>query len=194
MARFTPVTTASSGRPWAYVAALVRHEPPGRSMNSTAGLSATAAERLRNSASRSQPALLTGTSASAIPAIDCTAATSAAATSAWETMTPRNGLLIVLFEIRLQLPPLRHVADQALVQALRRINAAVAQQVRHGDDFADHREILARIQRDGDAGNGDLENVRGLAIEPRPVVFARGVPIGELHHDLDALLLPHRPD
>src|SRR5439155_17087321 len=59
-------------------------------MKSTAGESPTASASMRNSASRSQPSLLTGTKASLTPVMFSTAAISALATAAWETITARR--------------------------------------------------------------------------------------------------------
>src|SRR2546426_3729479 len=45
---------------------------------------------------------------------------------------------------------LGHAADEALVEGLGRIHSAVPQQVVHRHDLADHREVLARVERHGD--------------------------------------------
>src|SRR3989441_5879163 len=74
IARFTPVTTATSGLPRASRTQLVRHEPPGRSTNRTAGLLSIAWVRRSARAPRSQPSFDTGTSASRTPVIAATAA------------------------------------------------------------------------------------------------------------------------
>src|SRR4029077_1406605 len=188
IARFTPVTTATSDLPRASRTALVRHEPPGRSTNSTAGLVPIACVRRSASAPVSQPSFDTGMSASFTPVIAATAASSACATAACDTITPRRGSLIVLLEIFLQLAALRHPLEQTVVERAGRIHAAVAEQVVHRDDLADHREVLAGVQRDRDHREGHVEHARRLAVDPGAVVLAAGVPLVELHHDLDALL------
>src|SRR5512146_3455295 len=193
MARFTPVTTAISLRSCARRMAPVRQEPPGRSTNNTEGTPPMAASMRAASARGSQPSWLTATSALSTPLIARTAVTSAAASSACETTAPRNSL-IVLFEILPQRGPLVHLTDQTVVEVLCRVHAAVAQQVAHGHDLADHREILSRVERYRHQRHGDAEDGGLLRIEAGPVVFACGIPVLELYHDLDPLLLPHRPD
>ena len=63
--------------------------------------------------------------------------------------------------------------------------------MRHRDDFANHREVLARIERHRHERQLDVEQLGALLIESGAVVFARVVPVLELHHDFDALLLAH---
>src|SRR5205823_9381918 len=193
IARFTPVTTAMSDLPRASRTELVRHEPPGRSTNRTAGLPAIACVRRSASAPVSQPSFDTGTSASSTPVIAATAASSAWATAACDTITPRNGSLIVLLEILLQLAALREALEEPVVEGARRVHAAVAEQVVHRHDLADHGQVLAGVERDRDHREGHVEHARRLTVDPGAVVLARRVPLVELHHDLDALLLPHRP-
>src|SRR2546422_9059135 len=90
IARLTPVTTARFVLLLASRMELVRQEPPGRSTNSTAGCWAIAAVPRAVKAPESQPSLLTGTRASSTPVIAATAAFSACATAACETITPRS--------------------------------------------------------------------------------------------------------
>src|SRR5690242_614464 len=136
IARFTPVTTARSARPRASRTELVRQEPPGRSTNSTAGLPSIACVSRSASAPVSQPSFVTGTRASRTPVMAVTAASSACARAAWETMTPRSGSLIVFLEIFLQLAALGKPLEQAVIERASRVDAAVAQQMIHGDDLA----------------------------------------------------------
>jgi len=75
----------------------------------------------------SQPSFDTGTSASLTPVIAATAETRAWARAAWETITPRNGSLIVFLEIFLELAALGETLEQPVVERPRRIHAAVAQ-------------------------------------------------------------------
>src|SRR6266699_4030763 len=169
----------------------VRHEPPGRSTNNTAGRSPTAWRSRSPSASLSHPSLLIGTSAPSMPVMSVTAETSAWATPEWDTITPRSGSLIIFLEVFLQIPLLAHAPDQPVVERMRRIDTAVAQQVVHRDHFADHRQVLPGVQGHRHERQLDVEQVGLLEIEPGAVVLARGVPILELHDDLDALLLAH---
>src|SRR5437667_225416 len=127
MARLTPVITATSVFPFASRTALVRHEPPGRSTNRMAGLSSIARASRSASAPESQPSLLTATSASLTPVIAATAARSASATAACETITPRVASLIVLLEVLQHLAPLGHAVEQRrLVPPAERHVVAVA--------------------------------------------------------------------
>src|SRR5436190_23184451 len=194
IARFTPVTTATSDLPRASRTELVRHDPPGRSTNSTTGWLPIAAVSRAVSAPESQPSLLTETRASSTPVIAATADFSACATAACDTITPRSGSLIVFLEVLLQLAPLRHPLEEALVEVLRRIHAAVAQQVVHRHHLTDDGEILARVERHGHERQRDVEELGRLPVEAGAIVLARRVPVVELDHDLDALLLAHRPD
>src|SRR5213594_1758044 len=162
MARFTPVTTATSVFPRASRTELVRHEPPGRSTNSTAGFPAMAWLRRSASAPVSQPSFDTGISASFTPVIAATAASRAWATAACETMTPRRGSLIVFLEILLELAALGETLEQPVVEGARRIHAAVAQQVVHGNDLTDHGQVLPRVERYGDERQSHLEHLSRL--------------------------------
>src|SRR2546422_713603 len=186
-----PVTTAPWVAPCASRTDVVRHEPPGRSTNSTAGRPPIARMRRSVSAPESQPSFDTGTSASLTPVIAATAASSAWATAACVTITPRSGSLIVFLEVLLQLASLRHALQQALVELPRRVDAAVALQMVHRHHLADHGEILARVERHGDERQAHAEQRRRLAVEPRAVVLPGRVPVLELHDHLDALLLAH---
>src|SRR5436309_867980 len=114
MARLTPVITATSDLPFASRTALVKHEPPGRSTNRTAGLSPIARARRAARAPESHPSLLTATSASLTPVSAATAGNSACATAACETITPRVGSLIVFLEILQHFPALGHAVEQPL--------------------------------------------------------------------------------
>src|SRR5207253_6527325 len=136
----------------------------------------------------------TGTRASFTPVIAATAVSNACATAACDTITPRRGSLIVFLEILLELPALGETLDQAVVKGARRVHPAVAQQEVHRHDLTDYGEVLAGVERHGDQGQGHVEHLGGLAIDARPVVFARRVPVLELDHHLDALLLAHRAD
>src|SRR5438552_10134982 len=91
----------------------------------------------RSSSSVPHPSLEMPVSAPSMPVMAVTAATRACATAACDTMTPRSSL-IVFFQVLLDPPPLLpHAPDQPLVERVRGVHAAVAQQVIHRDDFAD---------------------------------------------------------
>src|SRR5256885_10048860 len=170
-----------------------RHAPPGRSTTTTAGLLPIACVRRSASAPVSHPSFDTGTSASFTPVIAATAASSAWATAACDTITPRKGSLIVLLEILLQLAALGEPLEQPVVERARRVHATVAQQVVHGHDLADHGQVLAGVERHRDHREGYVEHPRRLAVDPGAVVLTARVPFVELHDDLGAFLLAHRP-
>src|SRR5258708_22930406 len=62
------------------------------------------------------------------------------------------------------------------------------------DDFGDHGDVLAGIEMNGNARNGDTENVRVLVVQSGTVHVGALTPLLELNDDLDALLLAHRAD
>src|SRR4029077_10341848 len=142
IARFTPVTTATSARPRARRTELVRQDPPGRSTKRTAGRPSMARVRRSVSAPLSHPSFETGTSASLTPVIAATALSSACATAACDTITPRSGSLIVFLEVLLQLAPVGETLDQPVVERTRRIYATVAQEMIHRHDLTDYGEVL----------------------------------------------------
>src|SRR2546428_534221 len=182
-------------------------------MKSTAGESPTASASMRNSASRSQPSLLTGTKASLTPVMFSTAAISALATAAWETITARSGLLIVPLQVLLQLPRLSHALEQALVEPLGRVHAAVAQQVIHRHHL-EHAFALAdpgaAHEQEADAehvGERAVHRGRGredlIQVRLQPTVELRRLELGADHRDalgprqleqLGGGLLPFRDD
>src|SRR5690349_21090173 len=194
IARFTPVTTATSARPRASRTELVRHDPPGRSTKSTAGRPSMARMSRSVSAPVSHPSFETGTRASFTPVIAATAVSNACATAACDTITPRRGSLIVLLEILLQLAAVGKALDQTVVEGACRVHPAIAEQVIHRHDLTDYGEVLARVEGHRDERQRHVEDLRGLPVDAGSVVFARRVPIVELDHDLDAFLLAHRTD
>src|SRR2546423_13743735 len=184
MARATPVPTASGDVTSGSRAELLGQEPPGRSSNRTAGWLSIARVRRSASAPVSHPSFDTGTSASFTPVIAATAASSAWATAACDTITPRKGSLIVLLEILLQLAALGEPLEQPVVERAGRVHATVAQQVVHGHDLADHGQVLAGVERHRDHREGYVEHPRRLAVDPGAVVLTARVPFVELHDDL----------
>src|SRR6185437_6675545 len=195
MARFTPVTTAMP-RPWsrAIRTAPARHEPPGRSTKTTAGPSPMASPMRAFSDPPSHPPLVTGTSAPATPEMVSVAPTSDCASPAWETTTPRRVLLIVFLEIRADVPALPHCAHEPVVEFLGGVYAAISQEVVHGHHLTNNRQILAGVQGHRHEGQRNAQKRCFLAIQPGPVVLPIRVPVLELHHHLDALLLADGPD
>src|SRR5260370_39441656 len=122
-----------------------------------------------------------------------TAATSACARAAWETITPRSSL-IVLLEVLLDVGARADPLEELLVERRRRVHARVAQQLVQRDDFAADGDVLPRVEGDGDQRHWNLQQRRLLAIEAGAVVLARSVPVLQLYHNFDAYLLAHRPD
>src|SRR3954471_13981943 len=64
----------------------------------------------------------------------------------------------------------------------------------HRDHLRDHRDVLPRVEGHGDLRQRHIQNTTTLAIEARAVDDQLRVPIHQLHHDLDALLLPNGAD
>ena len=64
----------------------------------------------------------------------------------------------------------------------------------HRDDLGDHRDVLAGIERDGDARDLDAEDRRRLGLEAGPLDRHPFLPLLQHDHDLDALLLAHGAD
>src|SRR5260370_10130479 len=96
-----------------------------------------------------------------------TAATSGRARAAWETISPRSSL-IVLLEVLLDVGARAHPLEEPLVERPRRVHACVAQQVIHRHDFADDGEVLPRVEGDGDQWNWNLQPRRLLPIYAVP--------------------------
>ena len=61
----------------------------------------------------------------------------------------------------------------------------------HCDHFAYDGDVLSRIEWHPHFRQLDLEDLDALRVEPRAIHHRVGVPVLELHDDLDALLLPH---
>src|SRR5215218_2415728 len=75
--------------------------------------------------------------------------------------------LMVFAEIAADLGLVAHLLDERLVEPFRWIDAAPLQEMVHGDHLGDHSDVLAWIERNGDARRGHAENVRRLTVEPR---------------------------
>src|SRR5687768_10883791 len=108
--------------------------------------------------------------------------------------SPPAELLIVLLQVLAHVRRLAHAPHQPLVERVRGVHPAVAQQVVHRDHLGDHRDVLSRVERHADLRERDAEDLRRLAVEPRAVHDLGLVPLLELHHHLDALLLTHGAD
>src|SRR6188768_4390324 len=119
-----------------------------------------------------------------------------AAKSPWPATSARmpDESLMVFAEIAADLGLVAYLLNQRLVEPPRWIDAAPLQEMVHGDHLGDHGDVLAGIERDGDARRGHAEDVGRLAVEPRTLDDGVVPPFLELHHDLDALLLSHGAD
>ena len=73
------------------------------------------------------------------------------------------------------------------------LHAGVAKQVHHRHDLGDHGDVLAGVERHHDLRNGNVEDQRLLPGQPGAVGVLGRLPVLELDHDLDSLLLPDRP-
>src|SRR5436190_4859479 len=102
--------------------------------------------------------------------------------------------LMVFTEIAADLGLVPHLSDQRLVEPLGGVDAAPLQKMVHGDHFGDHGDVLAGIERNGDARDGHAEDVGRLPVEPRALDDGVVTPFLELDDDLDALLLADGPD
>src|ERR1700694_3643887 len=90
-----------------------------------------------------------------------------AARSPWATSSARisgRSPLIVFSQVfaALRRPP--HLRDQTLVEALGGVDPAVAQQQVKGNDFREHGDVLAGVQRHLDLRDIDAENGGGLEV------------------------------
>src|SRR6185503_7558445 len=192
IARFTPVTTLTEGSPRSRFNTAKEQEPLARSTNTTAGMPRRAASTRSSSVSRSHPVFDTGTSAPEIPLICSAACTSAPAREAWQTTPPSSSSLIVLLEVLPDSTLLLHSLDQAGIESRGDIHSRVAQQVHHGHDLGDDRDVLSGIERDHNPGNRHIQNGGLLPRQTAAVAILGGLPILQLHHHLDPLLLAHR--
>src|ERR1051325_2989211 len=172
---------------------LAQHEPPRKPTQRHAGPCPTASRNRSPSASVPQPSFETGVSTPSMPVIAVTAATSACATAACDTMTPRSSLIVFL-EVLLRPALVAHPANQPLVEPVGGSDAAVAEEMVRGDPFADNRQILPGVQRHRHERQRHVEQLGLLLIEPGAIVLARVVPVLELDDDFDALLLADRAD
>src|SRR5205823_1061573 len=108
-----------------------RQEPLARSTNTTAGRPSTAARTRSSRVSRSQPVLLTGTSAPGTPLICSAACTKASAREPWHTTTPCNSSLIVLLQILPQAPLFFHSLNQTGIERRGDVDSRVPQEMHH---------------------------------------------------------------
>src|SRR5688500_3385195 len=178
--------------------------PACRSVNTTSAPVSSSDRRMSVSRSAALRSLAdTARKTSPRPVICWTADTIPAAKSPCPATMARTGdggvgddagSLIVFLKVLPHFGRSAHFRDQALVEPLRRIDAAVLEQMIHRDHFADDRDVLARIQQHANLGQLDIENLRRLAVEPRAIHDRVGVPVLQLHDDLDALLLAHGTD
>src|SRR5215831_15642706 len=136
------------------------------------------------------------------PLICSTADTRPAAKSPWPATSARavaaagagasaRSLLIVLLQICRHVQRSTRLAHQPLVESLRRVDAAVPEEMVHRDDFRDNRDVLARIERHANLGQLDVENRRGFGVQACAIDRGIVMPLLPLDDDLDALLLAH---
>src|SRR5687767_14324855 len=132
-----------------------------------------------------------------MPVICSAASTIADAIAPCATTTPCSSgggvaSLIIVLQVLAEAALLLHAADQALVERGGDIHTGVAEQVHHRDHFGDDGDVLAGIEGHDHARELHAENVGFLLGQAAAVGVLRGLPVLELHHHLDALLLAHR--
>src|SRR5690606_19733025 len=128
---------------------------------------------------------------SVIPVICSTADTSPSATRPCPRTIASGFSLIVFGEVLPHVGGGAHASYETLVERFGGIYPAEAQEMIHGDDFRHNGDVLPRVERDGDARDLHVENLRGRSVEPRAIRRLRVLPVLEPHHHLDALLLTH---
>src|SRR5512138_30779 len=156
MGRLTPVTTFTAGASRARCIAAKKQDPQGMSTNTTAGAPSMAVV-IRCSISWGPPPWLeTATSTPACPLIRSASSTSAWASPPWATTTPRSPSLIIFLQIFAETLLVPHLLDEPLVERRRHIHSREPEQVHHRHYFRDDGDVLTGIERDDDAGNGDV--------------------------------------
>src|SRR4051812_2916448 len=147
--------------------------PAGGSVKITSSERASTSSRIARSTSAALMSRLeSGTNASPRPVICPTADTIPAAKSPWPATSARaadSGSLNVFDQVLPNVNGFAHPADEALVERLGRIHAAVAQEMVHRDDFSDHGDVFPGVQEHLDLRQLDAEDRRRLGIEPRTV-------------------------
>src|SRR4051812_46605663 len=110
------------------------------------------------------------------PVICCTADTRPAANSPCPATIARGGadpeeasLLIVFLKVLLQVGTTAHLSHEPFIEALGGIDAAVLEQVVHGDDFGDHGDVLSRVERHAHHRDADIKDYLGVAVQARAV-------------------------
>src|SRR6476646_477138 len=103
------------------------------------------------------PGTATGISWAPRPVMTSTADTNPCAKSPWPATIARGFALspgarsfIVLLQIATYFRRGAHGLHETLIEALGRIDPAGLEQMIHCDDFRDHRDVLSRVQRNGD--------------------------------------------
>src|SRR5690606_2178498 len=203
MARLKPAMTCRSLRSRSNRCATMPQLPLFRSVNRMAGPSSRYERTLSASVSGPRPVLLIARSPPSVPVMRRTASSIPSASEPCAMTMPCTALtsFIVLLQIlaharhRLIGPPCiapLHAFDQPFVELLRRVVPRVAQQQVHRDDFRDHRDVLAGVERDRHGGKRHAEDLRRRAVQARTLVRLRTIPVRQLDHDLDAFLLADR--
>src|SRR5687768_15210170 len=113
-----------------------------------------------------------------MPVICCTADGSPAPKSPWPTTIPPAFCCPAeSFMVFLQVlaDVLRgsgfHLPDESRVENLGCVHPGISQQMVERDDFRDHRDVLSRVQKDGDLRQLDLENRRCLDVQTRALDY-----------------------
>src|SRR5690606_37034582 len=192
--RFTPQTTTTSDLPAHRRRAAKLQLPLGKSVKTTTGPPSSRASTALSRLSGERPRLLNGSrTSSPTSQIRLTASTSPSARVPCPRTIPRAGVasLIVLLQV---VPHRPHGLLEPLVEQLRRVDPRVLQQLIHRDDLTDHRDVLARVERDRDSPDRHAEDLHLLRLDPGSIVVPLLAPVLELDHHLDPLLLPDRPD
>src|SRR5256885_76584 len=149
------------------------------------------------------PIIVSTTSLSAIPQIWPTADTRPPANSPCPTTMargfpgpPPDSSLMIFLEIFANVVSRRgfHAVDKSLIKCLGGVDARVAKQVIHRDDFGHHRDVLTGVEVNRNLGQLYIKNSGCLEVEAGALDHRVLIPLLELDYDLDALLLPHRPD
>src|SRR5512144_1007559 len=126
-----------------------------------------------------------GSSSSPRPVTASTAEIRPAAKSPWPATSARtpDRSLMVFAEIATDLGLVAHLLDERRVEALGGIDAAPLEKMVHGDHLGDHGDVLAGIERNGDAGRGHAQDVGRLPVEPRALDDRVVAPLLELDDD-----------
>src|SRR5687768_9262552 len=196
--RLAPVTSTTCGRAASTRRAAIVQLPAGRSVKMTRIFRESTSSRSACSISAApNPELDIARKSSPRPVICSTALTNPKARSPCAaTIATGVPSLIIFLEILANRGGLGglHPLHEALVERFGGIHAAVAQEVVHRDHFGDDSDVLAGIEWNEDLRQLHAEDGRRGAIESRPIDGGRFVPLLELYHHFDSLLLADGAD